>query len=165
MSKRRGPHQRIWRATFSGCVRRLSQQVRLVQAVLDGFLLDYRDWQLWEFVGRATRALPDMSRLSAWRAELAKTYPRITSFHAEVSAEFYRDVGFGWTVTRCSRRTDTALSSTGMVREALGLGFRAAGVGNRRNLPRRGGRAVPRLGVTREVNTSRRISGHRSAGR
>ena len=36
-----------------------TQQARLAEAVLDGFLLGYREWELWQYVGRATRAMPD----------------------------------------------------------------------------------------------------------
>jgi hypothetical protein len=70
-------------------------QVKLMEALMSGFLLEYRDWALWEYVGRQTRAIPDMSRLSAWRAQLAKRHLGITSFQAEISAAFFKDVGFG----------------------------------------------------------------------
>ena len=73
-----------------------SKQVRVIEALLTAFLLDYRDWQLWEYVGKATRAVPEMSRLAAWRTILAKRYLGITSFHDEVRAAFYRDVGYGY---------------------------------------------------------------------
>lgn len=71
-------------------------QVRLTQALLEGFLLDYTGWPLWEQVGRATRSMPEEGRLSAWRAALARRYGRVTDFHAAVRATFYRDVGYGF---------------------------------------------------------------------
>ena len=71
-------------------------QLAQVQAVLDGFLLGYHDWPLWEFVGRRTSAMPDNGRIETWRKALAARYPRITGFHAELRAVFYRDVGFGF---------------------------------------------------------------------
>jgi hypothetical protein len=70
-------------------------QIKLAQAVVDGFLLDYRDWPLWEFVGRATRTVQDEGRLASWRKALAARYPRIAGFHSEQRACFYRDVNPG----------------------------------------------------------------------
>jgi hypothetical protein len=70
-------------------------QIRLAEAIVDGFLLGYEGWALWEFVGRRTRALPEPERLSAWRAALGKRYRAITDFHASVRAAFYKDVGYG----------------------------------------------------------------------
>jgi len=66
-----------------------------MEALVSGFLLDYRDWSLWEYIGRSTRAIPDMSQLSGWRTQLAKRFPAIASFHAELSAAFVKTVGYG----------------------------------------------------------------------
>jgi hypothetical protein len=70
-------------------------QIKLAQAVVDGFLLGYREWSLWEFVGRATRTVQDSGRLSGWRKELATRYRAVTVFHEEHRASFYRDVSIG----------------------------------------------------------------------
>jgi hypothetical protein len=70
-------------------------QARLAEAVLDGFLLGYTDWPLWEYVGGQTRSMPDQVRLAAWRKALAARYPRITGFQHEMRVAFYRDVGYG----------------------------------------------------------------------
>jgi len=71
-------------------------QVRQAEAMLDGYLLGYEDWRLWEYVGRQTRTEPDRGRLGAWRRELARLLPRIAAWQAEIRPAFYCDVGFGW---------------------------------------------------------------------
>jgi hypothetical protein len=74
-----------------------SQQVRLAESVLDAYLLGYRDdWQLWQYVGRRTRTATDQGRLSSWRKALAAHFPRITGWHDEVRAFFFKDVGYAW---------------------------------------------------------------------
>ena len=110
------------------------EQVRLVQATVDGYLLDRRDFQLWEFVGRVTRALTDQSRLSSWRSALAARYPRITGFHDEVRAMFYVERGYGWDSHKVfeADRYRVFLERRGA--KAIGLGFGAAGVRTGRNL-------------------------------
>jgi hypothetical protein len=70
-------------------------QIKLAQAVLDGFLLGYREWPLWEFVSNATRKAQDESRLAAWRKELATHYRGVTVFHEELRAYFHKDVDSG----------------------------------------------------------------------
>jgi len=70
-------------------------QIRLADAVLDGFLLGYTEWALWEYVGRQTRTMPDAVRLGTWRKALAARYPRVSGFQHEVRTSFYRDVGYG----------------------------------------------------------------------
>jgi hypothetical protein len=70
-------------------------QIKLAQTVIDGFLLGYRDWPLWEFVGTATRTVQDEGRLASWRKALAARHPRIAGFHSEHRAFFYRDVSIG----------------------------------------------------------------------
>jgi hypothetical protein len=72
------------------------EHVQLADAVLEGFLLDYTGWPLWEFVGRRTRTLPEVERLSVWRTALAQRYLGITSFQAEVRAAFFKDVGYSY---------------------------------------------------------------------
>jgi len=71
------------------------KQLRTAQAVLDGFLLDYDGWYLWEFFGRATRTIREVDTLSAWRARLAKRFPRIAQFHVELRAQFRSVHGYG----------------------------------------------------------------------
>jgi hypothetical protein len=70
-------------------------QIKLAAAILDGFLLDYDGWHLWQVVGRSTRTAVNQERLSAFRAQLAKRFPAIASFHTELRSAFYRNVGFG----------------------------------------------------------------------
>jgi len=70
-------------------------QIKLAQAVVDGFLLGYREWPMWEFVGRATRTVQDEGRLASWRKALTARHPRIAGFHSEHRAFFYRDVSIG----------------------------------------------------------------------
>jgi hypothetical protein len=71
------------------------EQVQIASAVLDGFLLDYEGWHLWEYVGRVTRASQNDERLRTWRSQLSKRFTAITSFHAELRSAFHRTVGFG----------------------------------------------------------------------
>lgn len=71
------------------------KQLQLAQAVLDAFLLDYDGWHLWQFFGRATRTVREVSQLSAWRARLAKRFRKITQFHSEVRSAFYSPHGYG----------------------------------------------------------------------
>jgi hypothetical protein len=70
-------------------------QLKLAQAVLDGFLLDHRDWQLWQYVGRVTRTSQTVERLSGWRAQLAKRFPAISAFYTALRSAHHRNVGFG----------------------------------------------------------------------
>jgi hypothetical protein len=70
-------------------------QIKLAQAVLDGFLLGYDGWGLWEFVGRRTRTLHDQTRLSNFRTELARRFLHVTDWHAELRVAFYKDVDSG----------------------------------------------------------------------
>jgi hypothetical protein len=71
------------------------EQMQLAQALLDGFVLDYDGWALWQFVGRRTRTVQEQARLSAFRTQLARRYLRVSDFHAEMRAAFFKDVGFG----------------------------------------------------------------------
>jgi hypothetical protein len=75
-------------------------QARLAESVFDGFLLGYDGWPLWEYVGRRSRTMQEQGQLATWRTALAKRYPGISSFHAEVSAAFFKDVGFGFDAHR-----------------------------------------------------------------
>lgn len=74
---------------------RSAAQVRLAEAVFDGFLLGYRDWPLWEYVGRRTRTLINESRLSSWRKALATRFRGVTSFHEERRSFFFKGVNLG----------------------------------------------------------------------
>jgi hypothetical protein len=70
-----------------------SQQVRLAQAVFDGFLWGHREWMLWQFVGRATRKSVELRDLDLWRKELGSRYPAIDRWHQSLFDYFWRDVG------------------------------------------------------------------------
>ena len=70
-------------------------QRTLAQAVWHGFLLGYDSWDLWQYVGRLTRTVPDQVLLSRWRNELSKRYPMIALFHKDVARFFFKPVGFG----------------------------------------------------------------------
>ena len=79
---------------FYGCRAPDRQQIRTVEALLDGFALGFSDWALWQFVGRRTRSVtPLATQLTDWRKALARRYPRIEQFHAELRSAFYRSVG------------------------------------------------------------------------
>jgi hypothetical protein len=67
-------------------------QVHLTDAIVQGFLLSYREWSLWEYVGNKTRTLTDLMALETWRKELAKRFPAIARFHDVISDLFWRDV-------------------------------------------------------------------------
>jgi hypothetical protein len=87
-------HSDLAREFFS-CRSPSRAQVRIAQAVVDAFLFDYRDWQLWQFVGRETRTHVNESRLSAWRMQLSKRYSAIANFLDELRAAHYVERGFG----------------------------------------------------------------------
>jgi hypothetical protein len=70
-------------------------QTRLIQGVWHGFLLGYDGWDLWQYVGRLTRTVPDQLALSRWRKELVKRHPMIATFHRDIGAFFNKPVGFG----------------------------------------------------------------------
>jgi hypothetical protein len=69
------------------------EQTGLCAAVLEGFLLDFREWALWQQVGRVTRRAIEYRDLEAWRGDLAKRYPAIARFHNVIRDYFWRDVG------------------------------------------------------------------------
>ena len=130
MRKRRRLHQSILAGDFFNVRSPSKAQVQLAQAVIDGFLLGYDGWVLWEYFGRRTRTMMDESRLSGWRTELARRYLHVTDLHAEIRAAFYRDVGFGYDAHRefeadwyrRFHRPDGAAT--------VGLRFRGPGAGN-----------------------------------
>ena len=68
------------------------QQMRVAQAIFNAFLLGYREWDLWEFVGHETRQAIDMRELEYWRNELVRRFPAIAHFHSTISDFFFRDV-------------------------------------------------------------------------
>src|SRR5262249_13791941 len=77
-----------------GCRAPDGQQIRTVEALLDGFALGFTDWALWEFVGRRTRSVnPLPGQLDEWRKELARRYRRIGNFQSELRPAFDRNVG------------------------------------------------------------------------
>jgi len=69
------------------------KQIQLAKSIWSGFLLDYRSWDLWNYVGRHSRQAIDMRCLEAWRAELGKRFPRIARFHEEMRARFWKSAG------------------------------------------------------------------------
>jgi len=69
------------------------KQIRCAGAVLDGFLLNYKGWGLWQFVGRGTSTLPDDRLLGVWQQRLEKRFRRIQRFHHEIENCFWRAVG------------------------------------------------------------------------
>lgn len=80
---------------FFSCRAPSRAQQRIAEALLNGFLLGHREWELWEFVGRATRTAQDQSRLESWRKQLATRLRAVTSFHEQLRAAFLRDVNAG----------------------------------------------------------------------
>ena len=68
------------------------EQICFAQAVLQGWLLGLKDWQLWNFVGRMTRKPPDRVLLESRREELQHAFPRIGVFHHQLGSLFYRPV-------------------------------------------------------------------------
>ena len=69
------------------------KEIRFAQAVLDGFVLNYKGWALWQFVGRETQALLDERLLEVYREQLEKRFRRIQFFHREVERSFLHPVG------------------------------------------------------------------------
>lgn len=72
------------------------KQLDIARAVVEGFLLDHREWSLWQHVGRETRTLIGEGQLSAWRFKLSKRYKAITTFFDQLRAACYKDVGYGY---------------------------------------------------------------------
>jgi hypothetical protein len=77
---------------FFGCRAPTALQLDTVLALWNGFLRDYSGWHLWEFVGRATRTIPDERLLTHWQKLLARSYPGISQFHADLRAAFCKQV-------------------------------------------------------------------------
>jgi hypothetical protein len=71
------------------------EQIKLAEAVQLGFLLDYREWDLWGFIGRRTRQGIDERRLEEWRKELCKRFPAIADFQKTLRTFFWKSVGSG----------------------------------------------------------------------
>jgi hypothetical protein len=61
--------------------------------MLDGFLLNYKGWGLWQFVGRATSTLPDDRLLGIWHERLQRRFRAIQRFHRDTEACYWRPVG------------------------------------------------------------------------
>lgn len=68
------------------------EQIQLAQAVCDGFAVGLKDWNLWEYVGRAIRKLPDRFAISAWRDQLRGRYRNIDAFYRGLQPFFQRQV-------------------------------------------------------------------------
>jgi hypothetical protein len=74
-------------------VRSLSpEQIKVARAVLEAFVLDHREWDLWNFVGHATRTALDEGLLETWRKELSKRFKAIAAFHEGVRYSFNKPV-------------------------------------------------------------------------
>jgi hypothetical protein len=69
------------------------EQIKFAAALFDGWALNYKDWALWQFVGRQIRTLPDRALLERWSDELQKRFPRIDVFHRQVAGCFLKPVG------------------------------------------------------------------------
>src|SRR5262245_5828170 len=69
-----------------------SEQTSFARALFEGWLLNHKDWALWEFVGRATRTLPDSALLERSTEQLRDRFPRIDVFHRQVASSFLRPV-------------------------------------------------------------------------
>jgi hypothetical protein len=67
-------------------------QVRLVQAIINGFVSGHREWTLWDYVGRRTRTATDLNILEVRRKELARRFPAVQAFHDYLRAAFYKEV-------------------------------------------------------------------------
>jgi len=70
------------------------EQIRAAQAVLDGFLLNYEGWTLWNYVGRRIRWLPDKLGLEPWTEQLRERFCKVVGFHKEVQSGFWRAEGY-----------------------------------------------------------------------
>jgi hypothetical protein len=70
-----------------------ANQIRVAAAIWHGFLLGYNSWGLWDYVGKTSGARTDLLALETWCQGLAKRYPAITQFHAQLRASFYQPVG------------------------------------------------------------------------
>jgi hypothetical protein len=68
-------------------------EVRRVEAVVEGWLLGYTGWSLWDFVGTRTRRAVDVSVLEMWRADLARRHPAVTRFHEDLRGFFWTSPG------------------------------------------------------------------------
>ncbi len=70
-------------------------QIKLCDALMQGFLLGLRSWDLWNYVGRVTRQLIQHRDLEIWCNDLAKRYPAIAQFHDVLRDYFWQSVGAG----------------------------------------------------------------------
>jgi hypothetical protein len=68
------------------------EQITFAGAVLDGWLLNYKDWQLWQHVGRATRNIPDKTLLERHAEELRERFRKVAVWHRQLAASFLRPV-------------------------------------------------------------------------
>src|SRR5262249_13086384 len=68
-------------------------QVSLWQAVLDGFLLDHRSWDFWNYIGGATRQAVEHEHVEIWRDALTRRYPAIRRAHEALRKFFWQDLG------------------------------------------------------------------------
>jgi hypothetical protein len=69
-----------------------AEQLTLAAAVLEGFLLNHKDWNLWQHVGLVTRKPPDRFALNTWSDQLRKRFRCIDIFHGEIAGYFNRPI-------------------------------------------------------------------------
>jgi hypothetical protein len=60
------------------------EQTVFIDALFEGYLLGYTDWQLWQHVGRQTRRPPDRVLLNRWHEKLKSRFKRVRQFHADL---------------------------------------------------------------------------------
>jgi hypothetical protein len=70
-----------------------AEQVNIAAALWRAFVLGFTSpWDIWNFIGRETRAQTETSALETWRNELAKRYRAITAFYDELRSCFCKPV-------------------------------------------------------------------------
>jgi len=68
-------------------------QIKVAEAILEGWLVGLSSWNLWNVVGRASRQRIDHDWMQGWCRELAARYPAISRFHDGISSYFWTQVG------------------------------------------------------------------------
>ena len=68
------------------------EQIKFAAALFDGFLLNHKDWNLWQHVGRATRSVPDQMLLQSSLDQLRERFSKVAAFHQQLGASFFRPV-------------------------------------------------------------------------
>jgi len=68
-------------------------EITLTSAILEGYLLGYKDWLLWRFVGEKTRRVSDKALVDRRRQELRERFPKVDRLHNELAAFFWQPKG------------------------------------------------------------------------